>query len=405
MKKLITLSIFLLVCLGLSAQSRQFTLKGTVSDEKGEPLAGATIVDNRNGNSALTDIDGKFSIDVMAGDKLTVSFLGYFTAISEVKGNDTMDIEMKPDMVNISESTVVGYSRQERRDITGAVSSVKFSEQKPALSIDQLLQGQAPGVFVSNSSGALGAANLVTIRGISSIMGDNNPLYVVDGVPIYSTDRSSNLVGTSGGNVPMISMGGNMAGGGSLEYNYDLKYNYEQNPLMFINPDDIESIEILKDAFATSIYGSRGAAGVILITTRSGGQDKLRVNVSYTLGIDNPIGNYDMLSGPQYSKIYSTYYPSLSFRDTYDTDWVDAVTRTAISHSISANVSGGTDKATYYISLSGDDQQSYIINNGLTRYSLRTNLTTRLNRQWSLGTNTSISNVEKIGRASCRERV
>ena len=115
MKKLITLSIFLLVCLGLSAQSRQFTLKGTVSDEKGEPLAGATIVDNRNGNSALTDIDGKFSIDVMAGDKLTVSFLGYFTAISEVKGNDTMDIEMKPDMVNISESTVVGYSRQERR--------------------------------------------------------------------------------------------------------------------------------------------------------------------------------------------------------------------------------------------------------------------------------------------------
>lgn len=395
MKRIILIILSFCLSVGALAQNQQFFLEGVVYDENTETLVGATIVNTALQTSFLTDENGNFKIKVRIGDTLSISFMGYNDFQLIVKSTAPVRIDMKPNLsYRLSEATVVGYSKQERRDITGSVSSVKLTEHKSALSIDQLLQGQAPGVFVSGSSGSLGAANLLTIRGINSIMGDNNPLYVVDGVPIYGTDRSSNLVGTSGGSVPMATMGGTSVGGGTLEYNYDLKYSYEQNPLMFLNPDDIESIEILKDAFATSIYGSRGAAGVILITTKSGGQDKLNVNVTYSLSLDSPMGKPDLLNGSEYSKIYSMYYPSYKFGSDYNTDWLDAVTRTAISHSISANVSGGTNKSTYYISVAASDNQSYIINNELTRYSIRTNLNTKFSKKWSMGTNTSISSVD-----------
>ncbi|MCD7710058.1 MAG: SusC/RagA family TonB-linked outer membrane protein, partial [Porphyromonadaceae bacterium] len=280
------------------------------------------------------------------------------------------------------------------RDITGSVSSVKLNEQKSFLSVDQLLQGRAPGVYVSNSSGALGGANLLTIRGVSSIIGDNNPLYVVDGVPIYGTDRSSNSVGTSGGAISAISMSGTSTGGGSLTNNTDLNYSFEENPLLSINPDDIESIEILKDAFATSIYGSRGSAGVVLITTKSGSRDKTDINVSYTLSIDDPIGKLDLLNGDEYSQIYSLYYPSYKFPTGYNTDWQDAVTRSAISHNLSASISGGNSRTRYFFSLSYANNESYIISNDLQRYSARLNLDTELIKNLTFGANITLSFVD-----------
>lgn len=130
--------------------------------------------------------------------------------------------------------------------------------------------------------------------------------------------------------------------------NMDLNYSFEQNPLLSINPDDIESIEILKDAFATSIYGSRGSAGVVLITTKSGSRDRTSVNVSYTLSIDNPIGKLDLINGDEYAQIYTQYYPSDTYRSGYNTDWQDAVTRNAISHNLSASVSGGNSRSRYF---------------------------------------------------------
>ena len=230
------------------------------------------------------------------------------------------------------------------------MSSVKPDDRVGFQSVDQMLQGKAPGVYMTNSSGALGSANLLTIRGISSIMGDNNPLYVIDGVPVYGTDRDANSMDMSGGSVPGIAMGGTQTGGGSLKYNYDLRYSFEKNPLATLNPDDIESIEILKDAFATAIYGSRGAAGVILITTKKGRRDRTQVNVGYTVSIDNPMGKLDLLNGDEYSDVYNRYYKT-GYPKFANTDWVDAVTRTAVSQAVNASVSGGSGKTTYFASL------------------------------------------------------
>ncbi len=394
-RTILTLLTLLLGYAGISAQTYQ-KVTGTVLDENNAPMAGVTISVNGTG-ATLSTGDGTFTLtSLQRGAVVSFSFIGYKTKNVPVTDETSIQaIRLEPTSTTMSEVTVVGYGKQERRDITGSVSSVKLDEQKPFLSVDQLLQGRAPGVFVSNSSGALGGANLLTIRGVSSIVGENNPLYVVDGVPIYGTDRAANSVGTHGGSISAYSFGGTMTGGGSLTYNTDLQYDFEQNPLLSINPEDIESIEILKDAFATSIYGSRGSAGVILITTKSGSHNnKPSVNVSYTLSLDNPIGKLDLLNGDEYAMIYNQYYPSDKYPTGYNTDWIDAVTRTAISHNTSMSISGGTGRTRYFLSLSYANNESYIINNDMQRYSARLNLDTELSKTVTTGANVSISFVD-----------
>lgn len=374
------------------AFAQKKTISGKVVDIDGAPLE--MVIVNVVGTNvvAYTDLNGAYSISAAPKDTLAFSMLGYHKRAIRVGDKKTLNVTMEETGANrIADLIVVGYSKVERRDLTGSVSSVKPNENISFQSVDQMLQGQAPGVFMSNSSGALGSANVLTIRGISSIMGDNNPLYVIDGVPVYGTDRDANSVGTSGGSIPGASMSGMQTGGGSLTYNYDLKNSFEKNPLATLNPDDIESIEILKDAFATAIYGSRGAAGVVLITTKKGSRDKTQVNVSYTLGVERPLGKLDLLNGDQYSQIYSQYYPNASYPAGYNTDWVDAVTRTAVSNGVSASVSGGFGKTNYFVSLSYDDNESYIINNDMQRYATRLNLNTEINKYWDMGLNMSIT--------------
>ncbi len=397
MKKFLSLCLLSLWLLfGGTAWAQTFPkITGTVYDENDAPLAGVTITVEGKG-ATLSTSSGTFTLtSVPQGSTVRFSFIGYKTQKIVIDSPDAAaSVKLQPDAVNTSEVTVIGYGKQERRDITGSVSSVKLDEQKAFMSVDQLLQGRAPGVFVSNSSGALGGANLLTIRGVSSIIGENNPLYVVDGVPIYGTDRSANSVSTSGGAISAVSMQGTSTGGGSLVNNTDLNYSFEQNPLLSINPDDIESIEILKDAFATSIYGSRGSAGVVLITTKSGAYNRTSVNVSYTLSLDNPIGKLDLLNGDEYVMIYKQVYPSDLYTPGYNTDWVDAVTRTAISHNTNASISGGGEKTRYFLSLSYANNESYVIANDLQRYSARLNLDTELSRKFSMGANVTISFVD-----------
>ena len=338
-----------------------------------------------------TDADGKYLIEANPKDTLLYTFLGYLRQERIVGTRKNIDIALKPNNAfKLTDLVVTGYSKQERRDLTGSVSSVKPNDRVGFQSVDQLLQGQAPGVYMTNSSGALGSANLLTIRGVSSIMGDNNPLYVIDGVPVYGTDRDANSMDVSGGSVPGIAMGGTQTGGGSLKYNYDLRYSFEKNPLATLNPDDIESIEILKDAFATAIYGSRGAAGVILITTKKGSRDRTQVNVGYTMSLDNPMGKLELLNGDEYSDVYNKYY-KMGYPRYANTDWVDAVTRTAVSQSTNASLSGGTGKTTYFASLSYDDNESYVINNDMQRYAVRMNLNTAINDRLNMGLNMSLT--------------
>lgn len=366
---------------------------GIVTNENREPMPGVSVVIKGTTLGTATDIDGKYTLMVQESDVLIFTMIGSITQNVPVGKQRVIDVILKEDKVDLAEVVVTGYGRQERRDITGSVSSIKLPERKAFLSVDQMLSGQAAGVFVSGSSGALGAANVLTIRGAASILGDNNPLYVIDGVPIYGTDRDANGVSTSGGSIPAVGMGGMQVGGGSLMYNNELASTFEKNPLTSLNPDDIESIEILKDAFATAIYGSRGSAGVILITTKKGSRERTKVDVTYSLSVDRPIGKLDLLNGEEYNRIYSMYYPNTPFTSPYNTDWLDAVTRTAIGHNVSASLSGGTEKTNYFVSASMNDNESYIINNRLKRYSARLNLDTRLSSFANLGANVSISQV------------
>ncbi|MCH5328418.1 MAG: TonB-dependent receptor [Coprobacter sp.] len=391
---LVSLALLFGALLPLSAQTTFEKLTGKVVDENNDPLAGVSIVAGKTGT--MTAADGTFTLTgIPQGTHVRFSFVGYQPQSIEARTPQSVArIQLKPTTTAMSEVTVVGYGKQERRDITGSVSSVKLEEQKAFLSVDQLLLGRAPGVYVSNSSGALGGANLLTIRGVSSIIGENNPLYVVDGVPIYGTDRSSNSVSTSGGAISAVSMSGTSTGGGSLTNNMELNYSFEQNPLLSLNPDDIESIEILKDAFATSIYGSRGSAGVVLITTKKGNYNRPSVNVSYTLSLDKPIGKLDLLNGDEYVQIYKQFYPNDTYTPGHNTDWLDAVTRTAVSHNTNASISGGNERSRYYLSLAYANNQSYVINNDLQRYSARLNLDTKLNNHFSMGANVSLSFVD-----------
>jgi len=397
MKKSLAI-FFLLMTTVLPALAQKGTtvnITGQVIDTYGEPIIAAIVHVEGSNTAAYTDANGKYTIDAPASASLTFSFVGYQKQTVKIGNQRIINITLQETAATkMADLIVVGYSTVERRDLTGSVATVKLKEDKPFLSFDQMLAGQAPGVYVSASSGALGSANLLTIRGLSSINGDNNPLYVIDGVPMYGTDRSANSNSTSGGSISGASLGGG-PGGGSLNYNTDIMNGtFEKNPLADINPDDIESIEILKDAFSTAIYGSRGSAGVILITTKKGSRGRNQVNVNYTLSIDNPMGKLDLLNGDEYAAVYSALYPTENFPAGHNTDWLDAVTRTAVSHKASASISGGTDKNDYFISLAYDNQQSYIIENDLKRYTARANFNTQLNKDWKTGFNFSISKVD-----------
>lgn len=388
--RLLTLLALLVIAMPTLAQQRE--VHGKVIDANGDPVDVVLVHVKGTNRAVSTAQDGSYKIAATTGDVLQFSLVGYEKLTKKVADKDEINVVLQEDRrFKMQDLVVVGYSRVERRDLTGSVSSYKPKDNVGFKTVDQLLQGAAPGVYMSNSSGMLGGANVLTIRGISSIMGDNNPLYVIDGVPVYSTDRDANTMSNSGGSVPALSMGGSQVGGGSMKYNYDLRYSFEKNPLASLNPDDIESIEILKDAFATAIYGSRGAAGVILITTKKGARGKTQVNVGYTLSLDRPVGKLDLLSGDQYAMVYNNYYNTSDYLQLANTDWLNAVTRTAVSNGVSASVSGGSDKTNYFVSMSYDNNQSYIINNDMQRLSARLNLNAYLAPRWNFGMNVSLS--------------
>lgn len=391
MKQFITY-IFLLIATFANAQEL-VKLSGVVTDANNDPIPGVTVLIKGSNKNTTTDLDGNFSIEAKPGATLQFIMIGYAPKEQIITQAAKLQVAMSEDMLQLSEIVVTGYSTQERRDITGAVATIKPKNASVTTSVDKMLQGQAAGVFMTNSSGALGAANQLTIRGINSIMGDNDPLYVIDGVPIYGTSRKENLTSTSGGGVAQASIGG-VSVASSVANNTELNNSFEKNPLSSLNPNDIESIEILKDAFSTAIYGSRGAAGVILITTRKGSRDRTKVDVNYTFSIDNPVAKLNLLNGEEYNFIYSKYYPDKPFTSPYNTNWMDAVTRQAYGHNVSASVSGGTEKTNYFISAAMSSNESYIINNSFDRYSARINLDSRLSKIATIGTNISISQTD-----------
>ncbi|MGV3529764.1 MAG: SusC/RagA family TonB-linked outer membrane protein [Flavisolibacter sp.] len=384
---------------GVSAQedSTFRKLNGIVkSANSGALMAGVTVAVKGSNRGTVSDGKGRFSLLVTSKDTLVVTAVGFSRLESPCGSAPMLTLNLPEEFRKMDEVLVIGYGNERKRNITGSISSIDADElsRSPALSFDNAITGKAAGVQVLSSSGVPGSATAITIRGLSTLNPDgNNPLIVIDGIPVYGAGKSTNNKSFRSSTTPMIGFGGT-----SVADNLTPVQEFENNPLAGINPSDIESIEILKDAYATSIYGSRGAAGVILVTTKKGAKGTSLVNVRYTVGTVEPVASYPLLNGPQYNEVYTAYYKQLGWNDVfsspYNTDWVKEVTRKAISQQADVSFAGSGEKTQYYVSGSYADQPSYVINNGLKRYTGRVNLSYHPSALISGGVNMSMSYIQ-----------
>ncbi|PVX46991.1 TonB-linked SusC/RagA family outer membrane protein [Flavobacterium sp. 103] len=378
--------MFLLFTCGI--MNAQLKVQGVVTDANNLPLSGVNIKAEGATQGVSSDFDGKYSIDVPANAILTFTFVGFDSKKVGVKGNSKLNVTMTSASENLKEIVVIGYGTQKRGNLNGSVSTVKAKdiENLKVVSVDQMLQGKAAGVSVTNNSGAPGSAASVRIRGTTSISGTNEPLYVIDGVPV-----SGDATGKSTSGRPLAGRDGFSSSGGSG--------NNAVSPLSMINPSDIESMDILKDASATAIYGSRGANGVIIITTKSGKKGTGRVAYENFTSISNVTNKLDVLTLPEYATLKTDLAKLWGFQTRQEfshpellgpgTNWQDEVYRTAISQSHQLSFSGAKDGTSYYLSGSYLDNEGTIINSGLKRYTVRLNLDSKIKSWLRVGGNMS----------------
>ena len=350
MKKI--LLVFALVVCSTAILLAQRTVSGTILDENSEALIGATVVGENTTIGTVTDFDGKYTLNVPEGTtRLVVSYTGYATQTLTLGASNVLDIVMAIDAVGLEDIIVTGYAPQKRKDITGSVSSVsvKDIENVQLPSFEAALQGRAAGVNVNKNSGTPGGGIDVNIRGRTSITASNQPLYVVDGVPLISGD-----------NFDFTQQG---VGNGQISVLADL------------NPEEIESIEVLKDASSAAIYGSRAANGVVLIKTKggsSGGKTKVTLNASYgNQWLPNQI---DVVDGPQYIEYITQVFGANIVGTEANNNWQDLIFQTGTLQKYSANISGGTDKTQFFGSLGFSGDEGIMRNSNFDRYSGRLNV-------------------------------
>ncbi len=383
---------------------QELEISGQVTDVNGIPLPGMTVyVTNRKPTGermssdfiirgTATDFDGKFTLKAEEGFYLVVSGIGYEFSSQPVLSSQTVyNVVLKERASALDEILVVGYGTTRKRDLTGSVGSVDSEEiqQIKTQTIDQALVGKVTGVHVSANTGVPGSGAIVHIRGLSQIRGDNQPLYVVDGVPIVMN--------------PQFSSDGLGIG----------VFGDRENPLLSINPNDVERVDVLKDASAAAIYGSRAANGVILITTKRGKKNQApKFNFSYNTTIQNPTQKINYLNADQFKSFATTQaqstldtttapeflwpfiFPSEytivndpdSFFGTEDTDWQDLITNdNAFWNQYSFSTSGGTDRTNYFVSATVSNQEGVMIGNKFNRYNFSTNLDSQLNDRLKVG--------------------
>lgn len=368
------LILTLLFTLHLSAQNKK-TITGTILDEKGESIIGASVAVKGTTNGTITDIDGKFSLDVNENDILAITYVGFLAQEIPVTGKSSLQITLKENAEMLDEIVVVGYGVMRKRDLTGAVSSIdsKSMQDKPVANIGEALQGRASGVQIINS-GAPGSNVSIRIRGISTI-NNSEPLLVIDGVP---TDLSLNA----------------------------------------LNMDDVQTVDVLKDASATAIYGSRGANGVVIITTKKGKSGDGVVSFSANWGIQDATSMPDMLNASQFASYHNDMIANYSgtenlmqrpdFADPTTlgkgTDWMDELFRTSTIQNYSVSYSGGTDKSNYYVSAGILDQEGIVIDTSYKRYTVQFNGESKVKPWLKLGNNVTLSHdAKKQGSYSIRD--
>lgn len=328
-------------------------VSGKVKMANGELVPGATVVIKGTTNGAITDLDGHFTLsDLKVGDVIVVSFVGMVTQEIVYNGQTELNVSLEEETVGIEEIVAVGYGTTSVKDVTGAVSRVSADDFNKGMvaSPEQLIQGRSAGVQITSSSGEPGAAMNINIRGTSSVRSGNNPLFVVDGVPLSGDDVSP------GGED--VSFGGSTA----------------RNPLNFLNPDDIKDITILKDASATAIYGSRGANGVVIITTKSGTGANAGIDYSSSVGISSITKTYDVLGAQAYLDAIEGYGGNSSALDGgTNTDWQDEIFRTGVSQNHNISFGNRNDRGDYRVSISYMDQNGIVKESSLVRKTVRVN--------------------------------
>ncbi|MTH16462.1 TonB-dependent receptor [Flavobacterium sp. LC2016-01] len=361
----------LLVALSMQfsfAQER--TVTGKVSDKTGV-IPGVNVLVKGTKVSTQTDFDGSYSVKAKTGDVLVFSYVGMNNKTVTVGTSNTVNVELESEAQLMNEVVVVGYGVQKRKEVTGSISKIAGKDIANLVtpSFEGVLAGRATGVQVLTNTGLIGAAPKIRIRGISTISGVTEPLIVVDGIPIYSGDIGG-LTSTNG--------------------------------LADINPEDIESFDVLKDGAATAIYGSRAANGVVLITTKSGKKGTLKVNYSSVLGVASAAKTYDLLQTPDFLTISNEKRTNAgqtpwAVGSTFNTDWQSAVLRNAPQMTHNLNFSGGSDKTKYYLSLGYSDLDGINLSNDMKKYTVRANIDQEINKWLSFGTNLNVSRTEING--------
>ncbi|MDR2918605.1 MAG: TonB-dependent receptor [Tannerella sp.] len=364
---------------GEGLQQQRKKVSGVISDNTGEPIIGANIMEKGTINGTITGIDGDFSLDVAENATLVISYIGYISQNITVAGKNIINITLSEDAQSLDEVVVVGYGVQRKRDLTGAVSSVKMDDAPVGTfsTAAHALAGKAAGLRVTQNTAQPGAGATFRIRGETSIKASNDPLIIVDGFPI---SKSAGVVDAN-----------------------RYKAGSQDNVMEMINPNDIESIEVLKDASATAIYGSRAGHGVIIITTKRGKAGKPSVSYSGNASVQTMSTKYDLMNAPEYMQLsnawalekwrrdtgagvyagyvtpkpntapYSSIYTDEEIAKAKTTNWMDEITQTGFQQSHNVSVSGGSEKSKYLASLNYFDQKGIIKNNGMKRITANLN--------------------------------
>mgnify|MGYP002298515137 CR=1 FL=1 len=369
----------------LSAQQGKM-VSGVITDINGEPIIGANVIEKDSESvGTVTDVDGKFTL---ALDKpaatLVVSYIGYLTKEVPVGSQSVLKIILSEDTQNLEEVVVIGYGSVKKSDLTGAVGSIQVDKVQgiSVKSVDQMLQGRTSGLYMVQNSGMPGASSTVRIRGGNSISGGNEPLYIIDGMPVYpSADASQTAL----------------------------------SPLNSIPTSDIESIEVLKDASSTAIYGSRGANGVIIVTTKKGKSGKTSVAFDAYWGIQNIYKKYDLLDSRSFEKLANEALVNSGGAAIYDesltpatTDWQDLTSnKNALTQNYQLTVSGGNDKTTFLASFNYFNQEGVIKASEMKKYAFRANIDHKISSTINLGLSLTMTKVDnnRVGNSVLQSRL
>ncbi len=362
-----TILLLFMLCCFLAKQYAQngFTVSGLVEDENGEPLIGVNVIEQGTTNGTITDMDGNYSIQVASEQSVLVfSFIGYLKKEIPVEGRSTINLSLSPILEEIGEVVIVGYGTQRKVDLTSSISTISTEaiDQTPLPNTESLLQGKAAGIQVMSNSGSPGSTVSVKVRGMVTL-GNSQPLYVVDGIPMSS------------------GAGDNAFGINSL------------------NPNDIESIQVLKDASSAAIYGSRGSNGVVLITTKRGKSGKMNVNFNAYYGIQTQARKINVLNKQQFKEYYdlvgTVSYADLNDPEAYaelpDFDWQDEIFSNSPMSNMQLSVSGGSEKSNYMMSAANTSQTGMVNTSNYNRTNFRINSDHNVNNWLKIGESFMVS--------------